>query len=340
MPAMKRFLIIGQGIAGTLLAWYLSKAGCALTIVDRRHQDSSSMVAAGLVNPITGQRLALTPRFNEFASTAHETYRAISLELDNNFFVKKPIIRILRSRQEEGRARYLTTAPESSRYAVELKPPGAHTNALNDPFGSLIIQGGRHLRTKIFLNALKSYFLDKKMLIEADIKHSDIKIHQDYVEWNAERFDAVICCEGFAAKDNPWFAHLPYNLAKGEIMKVAIDNRTLPDALLCQQQWLLPDEDGNYWAGSTYDRAHINIAPTPEGENTILEGVRNFLKAEIRVLERYAGIRPVMLDQQPVIGMHPSLARVGIFNGFASKGILWAPHYAKNFAQILSDLAR
>lgn len=336
MPDMRSFLIIGQGIAGSLLAWHLSKAGHDVTIVDRDHKDSSSMVAAGLMNPITGQRLALTPRFELFAQHAHESYTAISAELGEAFFVPKPILRILRSTQEQERARQLIQASSSSAYALRLDPPGTHGQSLHDPFGSLVIAGGGHLRTKSFLQALKAYFTDKNMLICEGINHKDIHLHQDHIEWKSRRFEAVICCEGFVAKDNPWFKDLPYNLAKGEILKVTIDSDRLPDALLCQQQWLLPDTKNIYWAGSSYDRQNINTIPSSEGEEMIIKGIKDFLKAEIRLLERYAGVRPVMLDQKPVVGMHPSITRVGIFNGFASKGILWAPYYAQQFAQTLS----
>lgn len=337
MPDMRSFLIIGQGIAGSLLAWHLSKAGHAVSIVDRGHKDSSSMVAAGLVNPITGQRLALTPRFDLFAQHAQESYTSISAELGDVFFVPKPILRVLRSAQEQERARQLIQHPDSSAYALRLDAPGTHKEALHDPFGSLVIAGGGHLRTRAFLEALKSYFTDKGMLICEGIDHSDIGLHQEYIDWKGRRFDAVICCEGFAAKDNPWFKDLPYNLAKGEILKATINSDRLPDAIICQQQWLLPDTNGIYWAGSSYDRDNINTQPTPEGEAAIFKGVRDFLRAEIRIIERYAGVRPVMIDQKPVVEMHPSIARVGIFNGFASKGILWAPYYARQFAQTLSQ---
>ena len=57
----KKILIVGQGIAGSVLGWHLIKAGHAVLIVDRNHHESSSIISAGIINPITGQRLAVLP---------------------------------------------------------------------------------------------------------------------------------------------------------------------------------------------------------------------------------------------------------------------------------------
>ena len=49
------FIVVGQGIAGTLMAWNLHLAGKKVLIIDDHHSGSSSLVAAGIVNPITGK---------------------------------------------------------------------------------------------------------------------------------------------------------------------------------------------------------------------------------------------------------------------------------------------
>ena len=51
-------LIIGQGIAGSCLAWELKRRGADFTIADRPIAETASRVAAGLVNPLTGRALA------------------------------------------------------------------------------------------------------------------------------------------------------------------------------------------------------------------------------------------------------------------------------------------
>ena len=331
-------LIIGQGIAGSVLAWHLMKDGAEVLIVDNQHQSSSSIVSAGIINPITGQRLAQTPQFDLFFAHAMKTYSQMSVELNENFFIPKPIIRVLRSSEELARCQHLNATDAAKPFIKGIHPSGFYGKDIFDPWGTLTISQGGYLRTQLLLTRLRKFFAEKNMLINEQFSYDDLKLSEHHVQWKSQTFDAVIFCEGFKAKENPWFKDLPYNFAKGEILKIAFDSACLPDAILCQQQWCLPAEDGTYLAGSTYDRLNINTTATLEGETEILQGLKSFLAAKVRVLERFAAVRPVMLDQKPLMGMHPEMPRLGILNGFASKGILWAPYYAEMLAEKLKTL--
>jgi flavin-dependent dehydrogenase len=63
MRAEERILIVGQGLAGTALAWRLWERGVPFVVVDRDEAVTCSKIAAGLVTPITGMRLNLNWRF-------------------------------------------------------------------------------------------------------------------------------------------------------------------------------------------------------------------------------------------------------------------------------------
>ena len=58
------FLIVGQGLAGTLLAWEFERAGFSFAIADAGHGRAASGVAAGIINPITGRRLVKSWRID------------------------------------------------------------------------------------------------------------------------------------------------------------------------------------------------------------------------------------------------------------------------------------
>src|SRR5882724_11305977 len=74
-------LIVGQGLAGTLLAWEFERAGIAFQIADAGHAESASRVAAGIINPITGQRIVKSWRVDTLLPTARESYRAFEKQL-------------------------------------------------------------------------------------------------------------------------------------------------------------------------------------------------------------------------------------------------------------------
>ena len=50
------FLIVGQGLAGTLLAAELEGRGQSIQVVDNNYPRAASKVAAGIMNPVTGRR--------------------------------------------------------------------------------------------------------------------------------------------------------------------------------------------------------------------------------------------------------------------------------------------
>jgi len=71
----QRTLIVGQGLAGSLLAWQLVRRGQRVVVVDCEQETSSSKVAGGIVTPITGMRMVKTWRLDEFYPVAREFYR-------------------------------------------------------------------------------------------------------------------------------------------------------------------------------------------------------------------------------------------------------------------------
>lgn len=61
-----RFLIVGQGIAGSVLAWTLLQRGAKVQLADPKLRSSSSRVAAGIINPVTGKRFVKSWNFDLF----------------------------------------------------------------------------------------------------------------------------------------------------------------------------------------------------------------------------------------------------------------------------------
>ena len=74
---MAEFTIVGGGLAGCSLAIALHQRGKDVKIVDRGDSVTSTKIAAGIVNPITGPYLTKGPRFNEFWSNPLKFYRKI-----------------------------------------------------------------------------------------------------------------------------------------------------------------------------------------------------------------------------------------------------------------------
>lgn len=90
-------IILGQGLAGTALAWWNHWSGAKVLVIDRAAAVTSSKVAAGLMTPITGQRLVPTWRWSDFWPVAAEFYRRVEQVTESSFFHTGPMVRCFTS---------------------------------------------------------------------------------------------------------------------------------------------------------------------------------------------------------------------------------------------------
>jgi glycine/D-amino acid oxidase-like deaminating enzyme len=54
------YIIVGQGIAGSMVAHFLLQKGKKILVIDQYNPTSSSNIAAGVVNPVTGRKMVKT----------------------------------------------------------------------------------------------------------------------------------------------------------------------------------------------------------------------------------------------------------------------------------------
>jgi len=86
------YLLIGQGLAGTVLSQRLIRAGKKVRIIDNAKANRSSRVAAGLYNPITGKRLVKTWNADKLFPEIAPFYLGMEEEVGKKFLYQKPIL--------------------------------------------------------------------------------------------------------------------------------------------------------------------------------------------------------------------------------------------------------
>jgi glycine/D-amino acid oxidase-like deaminating enzyme len=93
------YLIIGQGLAGSLLAWELIQRGCTVVIVDNG-RENASQVAAGLINPVTGMRFVKSVEVDHLLPMAKQYYSHLAAIFQQDFYIEKTMLRLFRSDKE------------------------------------------------------------------------------------------------------------------------------------------------------------------------------------------------------------------------------------------------
>ncbi|HEY5139874.1 MAG TPA: FAD-binding oxidoreductase [Methylococcales bacterium] len=328
------YLIIGQGLAGSLLAWELIQRNCKVIIVDNG-KENASRVAAGLINPITGMRFVKSCDVDTLLPTAKQCYLELAEFFQQTFYIEKPMLRLFRSDKELMHCLKRLDNPDYQNYLGSVVPPDLTINDLETPFGFLQQKQTGYLLTRPLLTCLQDFFIVRQCYRQADIDYQDIQL-QPSLRWQDIFPRKIIFCEGHHATNNPWFSWLPFQPVKGEILTLEHQSR-LPDKILNFGDWLIPLKSNHIRIGATFDRENLNNLPTERGKSDLLKSLKTISAklAQAALINHQANIRPCTLDKQPFIGQHPQLRQLAIFNGFGAKGSLQIPWYSQHFVDAL-----
>jgi glycine/D-amino acid oxidase-like deaminating enzyme len=328
-------LLIGQGLAGSLLAWELLQRQLRVLVVDNG-TENASQVAAGLINPVTGQRLVKQSDVETLLPAAMHAYRQLGIEFGRAFYTEMPMLKILRNDQERGIAVRRLAQSEYRDYFAGFT---SDQTGIEAPCGVLQQRQTGYLRTEALLTQLRDFLQSKNCYRCDSLQYSDIRLEPTLL-WRGLSPLNIVFCEGFQAIANPWFKYLPFQLAKGEILGCE-SAPELPDYILNYGHWLIPLESNRFKTGATFDTQQVNTLPTKAAKASLLASLRAVCPQQQTpdVYEHRVGIRPATLDKQPFIGRHPRYPQLHIFNGFGAKGSLAIPWYAARFADYLQQIA-
>ena len=245
------YLIIGQGLAGSILAYTLLEKGKKVLVLDEPKFQNCSKIAAGICNPITGRNLVRTWKYKELFTFLNDFYPKLEKQFNQKFFFSVPIYRPFQTlEQQQDWSAQEDKATEEVIYPKD-KAKYSFGENINDPLGGLLIKNGGHLRTDIFLEAIKNYLIEKNAYQERFFDFDKLILNDTNQDTTAKvvyqeiQANHIIFCRGIADKENPFFNKLPIAPAKGEILHIDFDRkeesvRKLNQIILNKGCWLVP----------------------------------------------------------------------------------------------------
>ena len=316
------FLIVGQGLAGSVLARTLLSAEKSVHLVDTHRVHSASRVAAGMFNPIVFKRLNKSWMADEALPFAADFYRAWEQELGWSAWHPTPIIRIFPD-QEAANDFAARSASEGFDHILhtEIRPDGEAQTA---PFGYGVVEGSGYLELGRLLDNQRSAWLNSGLQTEADWREEDTEVTPQGVRWQDIRASHVVLCQGHALLDGTWFGHLPLRRTKGEVVDVYQPGLSLTH-IVNNGRWAIPLGEGRFRLGATYEWHTGDPSITPEARALLLDKLAPVVGEHPQVEAQRGGIRPAVKDRRPMLGTHPQLARVHVFNGMGTRGVMIAP---------------
>ena len=243
-------IILGQGLAGSLLAWELAGRRRHVLVLDDESPNAASRVAAGLVNAVTGPRLALTPDADRLLATMRRTISGIETRFGASLFHPLPLIRRFES---ERMLDYWRRRIQDPAYANHLDHRTLSPSAVapvEAPLGGFCQYQTGWLDCAGLIRLLGDWLEARGCLRREGIRHDGIRVGADDVRIGALRARTLIFCEGYRLADNPWFDWLPLQPAKGEILTLQADH-DLPRRIFSAGRWLVPLEQNRFRFGAT-----------------------------------------------------------------------------------------
>ncbi len=337
-------ILVGQGLAGTLLSYHLLARGARILVIDRYRPGMSSAVAAGIINPVTGRRLARSWMYDTLQDHARRTYLRLQQLLRVPLWHERIIHRVLHHNFDMAEWDRRSVFPEYADYLGATGRTSPYPSLLRESYGWGTLRQAAQVAVPTLLEAWRAYLSAKAAYWDHRFDYDRLAITPRGVVYDGIPAKRVIFCEGAFALENPWFRHLPFRPTKGELLLVHLPGVQVQDLvkhhLLLAPHRPTPPQGGAgradmYWAGSTSRWEYTDAAPTPAVGVQLAKQLEEMLAIPFEVTDHLAGIRPTVEDIRPYLGTHPRQPAVAIFNGLGTKGASLAPYFAGQLADHL-----
>jgi glycine oxidase len=332
---MLDFIIVGQGIAGSMLSWFLMEEKHQVLVIDNLNPSSATHIASGITNPITGRKFVKTWMADELIPFAASTYRGFETLFNTPLYHPLNIVKLFDSVKSQNDWSARCASPGYTAYIKNEQVIYLDPAKVKNDFGGFEITGGSRVDASIFLINYRKLLQQKDALLDEPFTFGDLQLQGSHVEYKGKKAKCIIFCEGANAIENPYFKFLPFQLAKGECLILKIED-FYGGQVINGEVFIMPtNTKDQYYIGSTHEWNYDDNQPSDKGKNELLGNLSTVLKAPYQILEHKAAIRPTVKDRRPFLGFHPDYKNVGIFNGMGTKGLSLAPFFAEQFARHL-----
>ncbi len=327
-------IIVGQGIAGTLISYALLSRGQSVYVIDKPQAYAASKAAAGLINPITGRFYTKSWMIDDLLPAAIKMYESLEEMLEMQYWFPGDIYRTLHNvKQCNDWSARLLQAPYQD-YAKAATHVGPYSGRVSIGEGVALISGGGRVEVAKLNQAYRAYLLSSDSFSEEIFDYDQLLYNDTQVRYGDVTADYIVFAEGAGVLKNRLFKHLPLRPAKGEAVHIKCEDISEKQDILKHMQYLVPTESSNtFWSGGGFKWQYKTEEPTEEWKEKQTTELTEFIDARYDIVKHLAGVRPCVKDRKPLIGRHPTHSKVYLFNGLGTKGTSLGPYFAEMLAE-------
>lgn len=343
--------VIGGGIAGCAAAYYLTREGLDVSVID--HQgvgNAASGYALGLLNPLSG---ALIPgRLAAFALEAFDEHRRLWPQLREESsvdFQGRMVPHIETALDEsdvpalrEEAERWKATEGFSTQWVDAQDVPSLDSRLSNEIVGAVLLESLGIVDSQLLTRALMDAATQRgARVIEeraigldwTDDKAVGVVTNDDRVSCGA----VVIATGAWSGQIREWTGlDVPVTPLKGQIVRLEGLHPPL-EYHVAGPGAAVQKVDGKLWVAATEEEAGFDLEITPEAHERLIENAARVLPSvrQSRVLEQTACLRPRTPDALPILGRAPDRENLYVTTGAGKKGIMLAPAMGKAIADLM-----
>ena len=319
------YIIIGQGLAGSAVAIQAIKRGKKILVIDKSAENSSSRIAAGLFNPITGKKMTRTWLADSLFPYLINFYQSFEQQTNLHFFNPMTLYRPFLSVEEQNEWMARSADPLFSEY-IEKVSNNSSIPHVNDPFGGLFLQKCGYLDTCAYISATRKWIEETNLLLDTNFNQDDLIISEEGIEYNGYHAKKLVFCQGYGNSKNKWFDWVPIRPLKGETLKVKTDFSPLQ--IINRGVYVVPSSEGELRVGSTYNFQDVEPNVTEKSRQELEGKLKELISFRYEIIGQDWGMRPTTPDRRPILGAHPEHPALVIFNGLGTKGVSLAPYFS------------
>ncbi len=327
------FIIVGQGLAGSILALELLQQNKTVLVIDNAEMSHCSRVAAGIYNPIVFKRLTQSWMSDKTLPSMFDFFSATEKLLNTKLIHQTKIARVFGSEQEEILWKKKSVNELSEFMDGEIHSTEKEYEFLNSKYG-FVNQAG-FIDVPSFLEYTTNYLMQHNSYLNETFKYENVVISENEIRYKDFKCDKLIFCEGHLATQNPFFKEIKFKPAKGEVLTIYCEDLKAR-SIINKDFFILPlPEKHHFKIGATYNWLDFTDNTTDEAKQTLVEKINSVIPFSYKIIKQHAGVRPSTIDRRPVIGMHSLHKNIGVFNGFGTKSVMLAPYFAKHFCSFM-----
>jgi len=327
----KRVLIVGDGLAGNLLAWELMDQGVEFEVWGDG-SPAASDVAAGMFNPVSFRRILPVWHAQEHLDSARKRYQSCENHLGVKLWFDVSLLRVFPDAQYASQWSKRITEQHPVSAFIENCSEGDWHTSISAPFGVGRIRAAGWVDVQLLVERSREFWQKKKAWSSR---------HWCFEDGCPIGFDAVVDCRGVGAKSDLLRFGLEVRPNQGEVLTLSVTD-DVGDETVNNITWAMPVAPGKVRIGSTYRWDLMEAQVLKSSQQPLIDKANAARVGSVfscnDIIEHRAGLRPASPDRRPLVGrVSKDSPWYLICNGWGTRGVLIGPRTAAWTTRALLD---